>query len=133
MTANRTPGVVTTAEPDGSHDLREFDAVPPEFLCSVIASARMRGPQMTAVRGIAAAVAAATGSTHISVRLGGVLLYLEDRAALDALTAVAARAEQLADEVFGARVDHVELERTRVRRTEAELERRRARREAAGR
>jgi hypothetical protein len=68
--------------------------------CDVIASARMRGDQASRVRAVAA-VASTTGEAHLSVRVSGVLIYLEDRAALEALVRAVRRAEALADQTFG--------------------------------
>lgn len=68
--------------------------------CDVIASARLRGDQETRVQGVTS-VASPTGQEHIALRVGRVLLYLEDRDALMALCHAARRAERLADDVYG--------------------------------
>ncbi|GAB3682929.1 hypothetical protein GCM10025868_47000 [Angustibacter aerolatus] len=98
----------------------------------MIASARLRGTQVAAVRGITAAAAAATGQTHISVRLGDVLLYVEDWAALDTLVDVAGRAQALASEVLGARTDQFLIDQARARRAALELGVRTERRSTSG-
>jgi hypothetical protein len=66
----------------------------------VIASARIRVEQPIRVRGLTA-VASPTGGAHLAVRVGGVLVYLEDRAALEALRRAIREADALADDVFG--------------------------------
>lgn len=68
--------------------------------CDVIASATLRGDQDRRVQGVTA-VASRTGTAHIALRVGRVLVYLEDRDALDALRHAVHSAEGLADEVFG--------------------------------
>ena len=67
--------------------------------CSVIASVRLRGDQPGYVRGVAA-VADRNGREHIALRLAGVLIYLEDRAALEALVRAVGKARNLADGVY---------------------------------
>ncbi|MGH3098191.1 MAG: hypothetical protein ACRDMV_19590 [Streptosporangiales bacterium] len=68
--------------------------------CEVAVTARLRGDQDRRVQGVAA-VASRTGTAHIALRVGQVLVYLEDREALDALRHAVRKAEHLADEVFG--------------------------------
>ncbi|GMA89407.1 hypothetical protein GCM10025868_46570 [Angustibacter aerolatus] len=82
--------------------------------------------------GITAAAAAATGQTHISVRLGDVLLYVEDWAALDTLVDVAGRAQALASEVLGARTDQFLIDQARARRAALGLGVRTERRSTSG-
>lgn len=67
--------------------------------CDVIACVRLRGDQPHRVRGVAA-VASQTGRAHLSVRVAGTLVYLEDRAALDALLRRVRNAETLARDVL---------------------------------
>lgn len=68
--------------------------------CEVIANARLRGDQDTRVQGVTS-VASRTGEAHLALRVGRVLVYLEDRDALLALGRAVRRAEELADEVYG--------------------------------
>jgi hypothetical protein len=68
--------------------------------CEVIASARLRGDQEDRVQGMTS-VASPTGKAHIALRVGRVLLDLEDRDALDALRRAVRKAERLADGVYG--------------------------------
>ncbi|MGH3099227.1 MAG: hypothetical protein ACRDMV_24855 [Streptosporangiales bacterium] len=68
--------------------------------CEVAATARLRGDQNRRVQGVAA-VASRTGEAHIALRVGRVLVYLEDREALEALRHAVHSADGLADEVFG--------------------------------
>jgi hypothetical protein len=69
--------------------------------CDVIACVRLRGDQPHRVRGVAA-VASQTGDAHLSVRVAGILVYFEDRAAWEAYLRAVHQAEQLVEEVFGA-------------------------------
>lgn len=88
--------------------------------CCVVAQARFVGDQPVHVRGITAG-ASRSGSEHLAVTIGRVLIYLEDRAALDALITAVTRASGLADEVFGPAVDAFSeadrRERARIART----------------
>lgn len=68
--------------------------------CQVIAQAVCAGPILTTVRAVSGQ-AARPGRSHISVRFGSVLIYLEDRDALDALAQAVKDCERLADDVFG--------------------------------
>jgi hypothetical protein len=68
--------------------------------CQIAVQARLAGDQPVRVQGVTA-VASCTGKEHLSVMIGRVLLYLEDRAALDALTDAIQRANALAAGVFG--------------------------------
>jgi hypothetical protein len=83
--------------------------------CQVVASARLRGDQEDRVTGVTA-VASPTGGAHIAVRIGGVLLYLEDRAAFEALWRAVARAEGMADAVYGSVETRVTRAKARARR-----------------
>jgi hypothetical protein len=83
--------------------------------CQVVASARLRGDQEDQVTGVTA-VASPSGGAHIAVRVGGLLLYLEDRAAFEALWRAVARAEGMADAVYGAVPDEFTLAEARARR-----------------
>jgi hypothetical protein len=68
--------------------------------CRVIAQALCAGPVPTTVRAVTGQ-AARDGRSHIAVRFGSLLLYLEDREALDALSHTVERAASLADRAFG--------------------------------
>jgi hypothetical protein len=83
--------------------------------CQVIASARLRGDQEDRVQGVTA-VASRTGEAHVALRVGGVLLYLEDRDALDALRRAVGKAEALADAVYGPVEDAFTRAEARARR-----------------
>ena len=72
--------------------------------CQVIAQARYAGEQELSVMGVAHG-GSATGRPYISVRVGRVLLYLEDRAALVSWTEAWRRTLDLADGVFGPACD----------------------------
>jgi hypothetical protein len=67
--------------------------------CEVIANVRLRGDQPSKAQGVTAFVAR-TGEAHIALQLSKVLVYIEDRAAFDALTRAVAKAEALADAVL---------------------------------
>jgi len=66
----------------------------------LICQALCQGPLETSVTAVSG-TAARTGQAHIAIRFGRVLLYLEDRAALEALSTAVGRAEKLATTVFG--------------------------------
>ena len=83
--------------------------------CEVIASARLRGDQEDQVRGVTA-VASRSGEAHLVLRVGRVLLYLEDREALDALRRAVRKAEALADAVYGEVEDGFIRAEARARR-----------------
>ena len=68
--------------------------------CQIAVQARLAGDQPVRVQGVTA-VASRTGKEHLSILVGRLLLYLEDRAALDALTDAINRANALADGVYG--------------------------------
>ena len=68
--------------------------------CRVIAQALCAGPVQTSVRAVTGQ-AARHGRSHIAVRFGSLLFYLEDREALDALAKAVGRAASFADRVFG--------------------------------
>ncbi len=68
--------------------------------CYIAVQARLVGDQPIRVQGVTA-VASRTGQEHLAVKVGRVLLYLEDRAAFDALRAAVAQAGEYADGVFG--------------------------------
>lgn len=82
--------------------------------CEVIASARLRGDQEDRVQGMTS-VASRTGEAHIALRVGRVLLYLEDRDALDALRRAVGKAEALADGVYGPVEDEFTRAEARAR------------------
>ncbi len=68
--------------------------------CYIAVTARLVGDQPIRVQGVTS-IASRTRREHLAVTVGRVLLYLEDRAALDALTMAVRRAGEYADEVFG--------------------------------
>jgi hypothetical protein len=63
----------------------------------------MRGDQPVKVRGVAA-VANPAGGAELSVQVGRVLIYLEDRDAFEALRRALVKPGNLADDVFGREV-----------------------------
>jgi hypothetical protein len=65
-------------------------ALRPDRACTIAIQALCRGPFDWRVRGVTGA-AARQGTAHIALRYARVLLYLEDRAALDALVAAGKR------------------------------------------
>jgi hypothetical protein len=91
---------------------------PPEVRVS--AQALCRGPVDADFYGVAAA-AARSGHDHVVIRYGRFLLYIEDRAAFEALHSVVAGAAELADRLFGPIEDSFtraeEWERRRLERT----------------
>lgn len=66
----------------------------------LVCQALCQGPLDTSVTAVTGAVAR-KGKAHIAVRYGRVLLYIEDRAALEALVGAVDRANNLAEAVFG--------------------------------
>jgi hypothetical protein len=75
-------------------------ALKPDRACTIAIQALCRGPFDWRVQGVTGA-AARQGAEHVALRYGRVLLYLEDRAALDALVAAGEAAYELGEEVFG--------------------------------
>lgn len=72
----------------------------PRTECRVAAQAICRGWQEWKVLGVAGS-AAKDGNAHVVVRFGSVLIYLEDRDALDGFIVAARDATRLGDQVFG--------------------------------
>lgn len=68
--------------------------------CAIAAQAICAGMQEVRVTGVGPAVAGA-GREHIVVRIGRVLVYVEDRAALDSFQDGWQQAAAYADVVFG--------------------------------
>lgn len=95
-------------------------AVDPASYCQVIAQARFSGRQEVSVMGVPAGASGAD-RPYISVRVGRILLYVENREALLALTRAWRRALDLADGVFDpiedAFTDAEKLERRRFERS----------------
>jgi hypothetical protein len=83
--------------------------------CEVIASVRLAGEQDTNVRAVVES-ASRTGRGYIAVRVGQVLLYLEDRVAFDALAGAVRAAAAHADAVYGEPRDAFSLAEARARR-----------------
>ena len=85
---------------------RRLRAVPlawnedPEPRCSVAAQAVMAGPQEVRVNAVAPHVSE-TRRGHICLRVGRILIYLEDRTALEDWTAALSQANRLAEGAFG--------------------------------
>ena len=75
--------------------------------CRVAAQATVRGEQQFRVLGYTAN-ASPTGRPYIAVRVGRVLIYVEDRAALDCFTQAWRKAERFADKVFGGPFESVD-------------------------
>jgi hypothetical protein len=75
-------------------------AMKPDRACTIAIQALCRGPFDWRVQGVTGA-AARQGQAHIALRYGRVLLYLEDRAALDALVDAVEAAYELREEIFG--------------------------------
>ncbi len=93
------------------------DALPAAY-CQVIAQARYYGQQECSVTA-AAGGATPSGQPYIAIRVGRVLLYVEDRLALASWTEAWRRALDLADGVFGPVDDaFTEVERVERRRFE---------------
>ena len=68
--------------------------------CVISTQALCHGPLDSAVLAVTGA-AARPGREHIAIRFGRILIFLEDRIALEVLAASVRRAEALADKVFG--------------------------------
>ncbi len=96
----------------------------PKPYCAVATQARFAGPQDMSVLGVAPG-ASADGTAHLAIRVGRILLYIEDRGALATWTEAWRRALDLADGVFGAVDDaFTEAERVERRRFERSADRR---------
>jgi hypothetical protein len=76
------------------------EAVKKDRDCTVATQAMCRGELDWRVQGVTGA-AARRGPAHIALRFGRVLLYLEDRAALETLVDAVEAAYELREEVFG--------------------------------
>ncbi len=90
----------------------------PSGYCQVIAQARFSGRQEVSVMGVPAG-ASGGDRPYISVRVGRILLYVENREALLSLTRAWRRALDLADGVFDPIEDaFTEVEKLEKRRFE---------------
>ena len=69
--------------------------------CTVSTQALCFGPIETSVFGVAGAAARPGSRAHVGVKFGRVLIYLEDRAALESLANAVAQAVEMASAVFG--------------------------------
>jgi hypothetical protein len=83
------------------------EAAKKDRACTIAIQALCRGAFDWRVQGVTGA-AARKGQAHIALRYGRVLLYLEDRAALETLVDAVEAACELREEVFGARHDLTE-------------------------
>ena len=72
----------------------------PQSDCRVIAQAVCASPILSTVEAVAGQ-AKRVGRTHIAIRFGSLLFYLEDRDALDSLARAVRNADALADRAFG--------------------------------
>ena len=63
------------------------------------------GPIETSVFGVAGSAARPGGRAHIGIKFGRVLVYLEDRTALEHLAGAVRQAMEMADAVFGQTQD----------------------------
>ncbi|MDQ6874936.1 MAG: hypothetical protein M3042_07760 [Actinomycetota bacterium] len=68
--------------------------------CYIVAQVRLVGDQPVAVQGVTS-MASRDKREHVVITVGRVLIYLEDRGALDALAEAVRRASEHADAVFG--------------------------------
>lgn len=84
--------------------------------CSIAAQALCAGPQETSVFGVTGSAARPGERAHIGLKFGRILIYLEDRAALDALVQATHQAEGMADSVYGPVQDVFTEEEARARR-----------------
>ena len=89
MTAPRRLAAVPGTGKRDSHDAR----------CRVAVQAVMEGMQEVRVQGVTPL--AGPGHGQIAIRLGRVLIYLNDREALDSLLDAAQQAAELGDKAFG--------------------------------
>jgi hypothetical protein len=86
------------------------EAAKKDRACTVAIQALCRGAFDWRVQGVTGA-AARKGKAHIALRYGRVLLYLEDRAALETLVDAVEAAYELREEVFGTKHDLPEAAR----------------------
>ena len=75
-------------------------AMKPDRACMIAIHAPCRGPFGWRVKGVTGA-AARQGQAHIALRYGRILIYLEDRAELDALVDAVEAACELREQAFG--------------------------------
>ena len=83
--------------------------------CRLAVQASYRGPQGFKVMAVAAQ-AARNGKAHLAVRVGSVLIYIEDYAALESLIAAWRQASELGKQILPAPADAFDLEEARARR-----------------
>jgi hypothetical protein len=79
----------------------------PDVTCTVIAQVRMSGPQDVAVR-CYTAQASPTGHPHAAIRIGALLLYIEDRQAITDINRAISTATEHIDRLFPAADDAFE-------------------------
>jgi hypothetical protein len=77
---------------------------PRQSECRIVAQARVRGDQQFRVLGYTKD-ASPSGEPYIAVRVGSLLIYVEDIAALDSFLQAWSRAERFGDRVFGTPFD----------------------------
>jgi hypothetical protein len=73
--------------------------------CEVSTQALCYGPIETSVFAVAGSAARPGGRAHVGIKFGRVLIYVEDRASLDALAGAVGQALQMANAVFGPAKD----------------------------
>jgi hypothetical protein len=69
--------------------------------CTVSTQALCYGPIETSVFGVAGPAARPGSRAHVGLKFGRILIYLEDRAALESLAHAVAQAVEMASAVFG--------------------------------
>ena len=77
------------------------DAVPGRASCTIATQALCYGQLETSVFGVAAPHTREGERAHIGLKFGRILIYLEDRAALESLALAVGQAVEMAGAVFG--------------------------------
>jgi hypothetical protein len=82
-----------------------LDLPPGHPSCTVSTQALCFGPIETSVFAVAGTSARPGERAHVGLKFGRVLIYLEDRAAVDSLTRAVSQAVEMAGAVFGPTQD----------------------------
>src|SRR4051794_38851573 len=86
-----------------------------DSVCRLAVQASFSGPQGFKVMAVAAH-AARDGKAHLAVRVGSLLVYIEDHAALETLIAAWRQASELGREILPAEPDAFDIAEARARR-----------------
>jgi hypothetical protein len=97
-TATASDSVVRRSKPPATSTIRDREPAP--WRCDVAVQAVVIGNQDIKVLAVSAC-ASGNGVPHLAVRVGRILIYVEDREALNAFVDAWNRADAVADRAFG--------------------------------